>query len=965
MAGFNFEKNLEHQTIAVESILGVFASVGAKPDDNKTMANISNPVIKINKSRYSYNIEKVQFKNGIDKKLSNIRSNVIDISMETGTGKTYAYTKMMFELNKHLGMIKFVVIVPTLSIKAGTVNFLSSYAAKEHFRQEYKREIKIHVVESVKGAKKNKKSYMPQAVKEFVEANSFGGKTIHALVINAGMINSDTMNKAFDVNLFDRYNVPFAAVASVKPFAIIDEPHKFGKENKTWENIKKFGAQYIVRFGATFDDKYENLVYRLSAVDAFNKDLVKGVATYIEKFDNEQSALITLKEIKDNEAVFELDDGKKHICKLSTKESMGKVHQEMSGIVIEKMNKTVVVLSNGLEMKKNDRLNPYSYSESLQDKMMREAVKRHFELEKEYLTREVKIKPLTLFFINDIEGYRDGHNIAGSLKTKFEALVRDYAKEALKKETNEFYKGYLEKTLKDLSLTHGGYFSKDNLESDEKIEKEIEEILHDKETLLSLDNPRRFIFSKWTLREGWDNPNVFQICKLRSSGSMTSKLQEVGRGLRLPVNEYMSRVKDEKFELYYYVDFTEKDFAQNLIDEINKNSGTVFVDAPTRLTEQMIKRILDEYRMSEDELLEALDEADAIKRNNDFKEGGYEKLKAMYPKAVGDGLKGEKVRNGGSAKPKATMRVGKYDELKHLWETINQKVVLEYKIENEDKFFELLCDYFLQNKSKFKGQGIATYKNTLEIKDGMAFYAQEQSLDDEILPIITMDYKEFLMELAVEISININTLHKVFMSIKKEIDINQYRNIQTIRAVKGGFNKFLLDNSIDKFSIGYTKISNTLHPTKFTDENAKALNEVNASDLGVQFCDERTANSYLFEELFYDSELEKENIKNTVSEVIVFTKIPKKSIRIPVAGGGTYSPDFAYIVKKAGGEKTLNLIVETKNKEERTLLKEEAQKIKHAEILFNSLACDIEVVFRTQFEDDKMADILKEALRGL
>lgn len=962
MAGFNFEKNLEHQTNAVESVLKVFRFTGAKPSDDKTTANISNPVIKIDKARYMGNIKAVQAQNNIDQKLCNPSSKVIDVSMETGTGKTYTYTKMMFELNKNLGMIKFVIIVPTLSIKAGTVNFLRAEATKEHFRQEYKREIKIHVVESVKGSKKNKKSYMPQAVKEFVEASSFGGKTIHALIINAGMINSDTMNKAFDVNLFDRYNTPFGAIAAVKPFAIIDEPHKFGKENKTWENIKKFESQYIVRYGATFDDKYENLVYRLSAVDAFNGDLVKGVATYIEKFSNDQNSVVMLKEINDNEAVFELDDGKKHTHKLAAKESMGKVHHEMNGLVIEKMNKTTVLLSNGLEMKKGDKLNPYSFAESIQDKMMNEAVKRHFELEKKYLTREVKIKPLTLFFINDIEGYRDGHNIAGSLKTKFEALVQTYAKKALKNETNEFYKSYLEKTLKDLSLTHGGYFSKDNFESDEKIEKEIEEILHDKETLLSLDNPRRFIFSKWTLREGWDNPNVFQICKLRSSGSVTSKLQEVGRGLRLPVNEYMSRVKDEKFDLHYYVDFAEKDFAQSLIDEINKNSGTVFVVAPTRLTEQMIKAITKTYPITEDELLEALDEVGAIKRNNDFKEGGYEKLKSMYPSAVSDALKSGKVRDG-NAKIKATMRVGKYEELKHLWEAINQKVVLEYKIENEEKFFELLCTYFLQNKSKFKGQGIATYKKTLEIKDGMAFYVEEQSLEDEILPIVTMSYKEFLVELATQISVNINALHKVFLAVKKELDINQYRNIQTVRAVKGGFNKFLLDNSIDEFSVSYTKISNTLHPTKFTDENANALCEINASDLGVQYSVEPTAKEFLFEELFFDSELEKENIKNSISEVIVFTKIPKNSIRIPVAGGGTYSPDFAYIVKRNDGAQALNLIVETKDRQKRALFKDEEQKIKHAEILFNSLAGDIKVEFKTQFEDEKIVDILKAVLK--
>lgn len=154
---------------------------------------------------------------------------------------------------------------------------------------------------------------------------------------------------------------------------------------------------------------------------------------------------------------------------------------------------------------------------------MRKAVKEHFKLEKEYLTQRPRIKPLTLFFIDDIEGYRDGNDIAGSLKTKFEEYVLAEANELLKIEKDEFYRNYLEKTIKDISSVHGGYFSKDNSDKDDKIEQEINEILHDKELLLSLENPRRFIFSKWTLREGWDNPNVFQICKLRSSGSTTSK----------------------------------------------------------------------------------------------------------------------------------------------------------------------------------------------------------------------------------------------------------------------------------------------------------------------------------------------------------------------------------------------------------------------------------------------------------
>ncbi len=147
--------------------------------------------------------------------------------------------------------------------------------------------------------------------------------------------------------------------------------------------------------------------------------------------------------------------------------------------------------------------------------------------------------------------------------------------------------------MTDISAIHGGYFSKDNSEKDEAIEKEINEILHDKQAMLDLENPRRFIFSKWTLREGWDNPNVFQICKLRSSGSEISKLQEVGRGLRLPVNEYGNRVKDEQFYLNYFVDFTESDFVDKLVSEINQKSGAVSIDeTPVLLTDNMISKLL-------------------------------------------------------------------------------------------------------------------------------------------------------------------------------------------------------------------------------------------------------------------------------------------------------------------------------------------------------------------------------------
>lgn len=651
MGGFNFERDLPHQREAVESVVKLFDDVGAKELLNKAQANISNPSIKFSGNKFHTNLTKVQEYNGIDKKYYRKGSNVLDISMETGTGKTYTYTKMMFELNKHLNQSKFIVIVPTLSIKAGTVSFLNSKATKEHFRQEYKREIKTYIVESKKN-NKSKKNFIPQAIREFVEAHSLPNKKIHILIINQGMINSETMSsQEYDVNLFDIYNSPFSAIASLQPIAIIDEPHKFKTDNKTWKNIEKFQAQWIIRYGATFDNKEENLLYKLSAVDAFNQDLVKGVVTYVEEFSSGQNAIVKLKSADSNNAIFELiENGKKKEVVVSKKESMSKVHKEMNELIVDNLKKNFVLLSNGLEVTNKTHINPYSYSESIQDKMMQKTIINHFELEKKLLTRKVKIKPLTLFFIDDIYGYRDGHEIAGSLKTKFEALLKGHIEKLLRDETNEFYRNYLTKSIKNISHTHGGYFSKDNSESSEEIEKEINEILHDKEELLSLDNPRRFIFSKWTLREGWDNPNVFQICKLRSSGSVTSKLQEVGRGLRLPVNEFMSRVKEEQFELNYYVDFTEKDFAQSLVDEINSKSEAKIIENLTKLTDDLIDSVLKNYNEYENknELCKVLVTEGIVDFSLDFVNDGYSKLIEKFPSIIEskNTLKNNKVRNG-------------------------------------------------------------------------------------------------------------------------------------------------------------------------------------------------------------------------------------------------------------------------------------------------------------------------------
>lgn len=978
MKGFNFEKNLAHQSQAVENTIAVFDGLEIQEPKSIDKQYI-NPIIKIDKYdiKFQKNVKKIQNDFGI-KEEAKESSNIIDIMMETGTGKTYTYTKTIFELNKNYGIFKFIVVVPTLSIKAGTVDFLNSKSGREHFKEQYGKMIKLHIVESQKN--KKKKSYIPPAVCSFVNAGNFEKNSIQVMVINAGMINSETMRKSFDKSLFDKYNIPFDAVKSVKPFMIIDEPHKFAHDKSTWANIEKMEPQFILRYGATFPDKevdqknlltkkkenikvkdYRNLIYQLTAVDSFNRNLVKGVIGHITEFQNGQNAYVKFMSSDGIEAKFELfKNNVTETFNVGKKGSLSIIHSAMADLFIENLNTKAVVLSNGMELKIGDKINPYSYAQTLQEIMIEKAIKRHFEIEKEFLTRDVKIKPLTLFFIDNIEEYRkdDGN---GYIKLTLERLVKAEIEYLLKTEENSFYRSYLEKSLLNLSNTHGGYFSRDNVEKDEAIEKEINEILHDKQALLDLNNPRRFIFSKWTLREGWDNPNVFQICKLRSSGSDISKLQEVGRGLRLPVNEYGNRVKDEQFYLNYFVDFTESDFVDKLVNEINEKSGAISIEKiPEKLTDDMIKQIIEKYKyQNENTLLEKfIIQEKIIDFARGFINNGFEYIKQNYP-LIFEGVNSNKIRKATDLKKKVNVRTEKYEELKDLWEKLNEKVILEYKFDSEDLFKRLLTEFLKTQQNCLTNNGIKEKITKVEIEDNRAVPNEIESVKNRrLIPISTMKYSDFLKELSKVLNINIKTLHHSIIDSK--IEINGYLNIATIRTIKQNFDYFLMANAFDKYSIEYMKVSNSIHPTKLTDENGNVLKEISASDIGILFSEENVAGNYFFDKLYYDSDLEKTNIQTNIKEVIIFTKIPKNSIKIPVAGGKSYSPDFAYVLNFENGEKKLYFIVETKNVgSENELRDEEKYKIKYAEKFFNG---KVKIEFKMQFSNNKIASLIKDLL---
>lgn len=985
--GFTYERDLPHQVKAIQSVLSALDNANI----NKSLNKAYNPLLKISDKDLSKNLVALQKAQSIEEAIDQ-QSRIFDISMETGTGKTYTYTKMALELCREFGLRKFIIIVPTLAIKANALNFLRARATREHFESEYGLGIITNAIEAKKSNSKSTKKLMPSGLRDFIENDN--PKEVHFLIINSAMLTAPSMNEDYDSGLLDEFSNPYDALNAINAVCIIDEPHKFKESNKAWAKIlntktnskeKAINPQMIFRYGATFVEwakgqKYYNLIYQLNGISAFNENLVKGVEiTICEAQGNEKQKWAEFVGIENNQATFILkEQGKNEEIKqvaLSAGESLGVIDENLAHLCVEKISKNkkseVAVLNTHNDdegLKRGDKIPLNAYLPQMQTQMLKEALQRHFELEKRLMQSQTKIKPLTLFFIEDIASYRNNDSTKEILRIEFENIAKSIMIENLK-EARGFYKEYLEKSLRDLRGISGGYFSKDTSNKEEDIANEVSEILHDKEKLLSVENIRRFIFSKWTLREGWDNPNVFVICKLRSSGSEISKLQEVGRGLRLPVNEYMSRVGNDSplgtHYLHYIVNDSERDFAQNLINDINTQSGVVFSESATKLDEIMIEKLCEISGLSKLKLQMELVQNGVIDENLAFLENGMSKLKTLYPNAFDKvALQKDKVRKSTHSKAKAHIRKDKYEQLKALWEAINQKVILEYKIKSEVEFKKLLEQFLREFMQRAVSSSIKATTKRLDTNEQGA--SLQEILEDSRVGEIhyqAMSESEFLQGSANALLVNIETLRVVLESVGFDKKLYNARNIATL---KKEFNRFLFENALSGFEVGFVKIASSTHPTGFTDTNGNALEYIESSNLGIERGNDednrQIPKNYLFRELFYDSQIERENILQDIDKVEVFTKIPKNALKIPVAGGKSYTPDFAYILK-SGDKGQIYCVIESKGKDERDLSNEEQSKIARAEkFLEQSGVFKAKIFFKRQFEEDTIKAILQECL---
>ncbi len=978
------ERELDHQSKAVNALMSALDGVSMI----RPRISYENPTFDRQELRLIHNLIEVQ--KGIRSDYRGCRDNGnylnLDVKMETGTGKTYVYTQTIYEMHKRFGFNKFIIAVPSLPIKAGTSQFISDSYVKHHFSDAcgYNCDIELGVLES---PKKKKKGFMamPPAVRDFVTGSCQNTNKIYVLLVNMQLLTNGNMLTRSDYDyLVEGFYRPFDALKATKPVVIIDEPHRFSRDQKAYEAIvEELCPQMIIRFGATFPEvtigtgrnkatfkDFNNLVYELNACDSFNLNLIKGVAK--EHFEplsqkEEKVRLVTVTSKTSATFQFKKRDEDTKTYMLTPGDSLSVIDTAFEGVTISAIGKNYIELTNGQTKYQGEEFNTDIYSSSYQEQMLKLAIQRHFETERQNFSgRQFKIKTLALFFIDDISSYRDSEDgKAPYLKETFERLLTEHINSLLSSlpTAEQEYCEYLEASLADISACHAGYFSQDNSDSDEAIAKEVADILHNKKGLISLRNAdgtyntRRFLFSKWTLKEGWDNPNVFTIAKLRSSGSENSKLQEVGRGLRLPVDENGNRISNEEFKLNYIVDFTEANFAQRLVDEINGE-----LPAATIVSKEALEKVAKERSMDTNALALELMTKGYINFEREINSEKREVFFADYPEFT-SGVGSNKVTDvNKNKKEEIHIRKAVYSELKELWESINRKYYLFYDRDLEDEIPRALHE-ILRTTGILCNVTLYSHRDKVTTDGNIMMVREDTGVSYSIKKPLT--YNEFLKRISGQTSIPIKEIHKAMCNLAREKSIPaDYINEYSVANIVSAFADWRIEKMQTRFK--YLRSEQPVTETALTYKDGTPREVIKQGVVGTMFVEGTPSDKYLYNRIAFDSPLEKENIMTDIDEVVVYGKIPKSSIAIPTIVGENYSPDFMYVVKHKDGTKELNIVVETKLVEKKSTLRgTENAKIKCAEAFFKQLTIDgYTVSFHTQLSNKKVKQIIEDVISG-
>jgi type III restriction enzyme len=886
------------------------------------------------------------------------------VEMETGTGKTYVYLRTIFELSHRYGFQKFIIVVPSVAIREGVLKNIE--ITKEHFRAIYNN---LPFESFVYDAKKVNR------LRHFATSNTLQIQVINIDAFRKNFTGTETEQRSNVIykesdKLAGRQPIEF--VQAARPIVIIDEPQSVDSTDKAQEAIKALNPLMTLRYSATHKNPY-NLVYRLDPVRAFELRLVKQiVVANVESEDSVNEAFIRVESIEyKNEykaklrmLVKTVDGPKEKTLAVKPKDDLfyksGELHHYQDGFRIADLSAEPgdehIRFSNGKRLNLGEEMG--GARSDVWRAQIRKTIEEH--LKKEVKVKERGIKVLSLFFIDRVANYRDYDDQGATIPGKF-ALAFEEELAALAKDSRFASLEWLKLPVGQL---HNGYFSGDRKKRKDGTEEVIWKdtkgstaadddtynlIMKEKERLLSFDEPLRFIFSHSALREGWDNPNVFQICTLNETQSSVKKRQEIGRGLRLPVDQNGLRVFDDSMnKLYVMANESYESFAKALQTEYEEDCGVTFGKVPITALAKLTRVIDDEevpLGRAEAEVIrdiligqKMIDSAGRIQaafdpRKPDFKLNLPDDKVELAP-AIIDLLSSYQIerhiqREKDEGPNKLKKQILLSPEFEELWKRIKPKTTYRVEFTTPDLVQRAVAEIKRMPRIekpvlKYSVGGVAPTKAAVQTT-GMAVQEVTREYDRRPLPDILaylQNETELTRSTLVEVLKKSDRLTEFFNNPQRFMD-------EVARILKHELHRLLVDG------IKYERISGD-GPDAAYDQmlfrNEELINYFTALEVKKS----------VYDYVVYDSEIEREFAKklDERDDIKLFVKLPAWfKVETPV---GEYNPDWAIVKHDTS---TIYLVRETKGTKDFLKLRTtEADKIRCGQRHFEALGQDFDVV---------------------
>lgn len=921
-------------------------SRGYRPAQMFEGSGFKNSDLALSEQQILENIQQIQRLQNLPQSTNLVKTKVspvnLDVEMETGTGKTYCYIKTIFEMNKQFGWTKFIIVVPSIAIREGAYKSLEITA--EHFQETYHKKVRYFIYNS----------------KQLHNLESFSSDAgVNVMVINVQAFNARGKDARRIYEELDDFQSrrPIDVIKANRPILILDEPQKM-EGAKTMDSLRGFNPLFILRYSATHKTQH-NKVHRLDALDAYNQKLVKKIAVrgisvkglsgthaylYLESIEVSTQTPVARIEIETRQT-----SGIKRILrKLKKGDNLYDLSGELDeykGFVIADINAVTdtVEFTNGHQLQAGEATGDVNET-TLRRIQIREAIKAHFE--KEQVLYPQGIKVLTLFFIDEVAKYRlytDGGEAGGEYARIFEEEYTDILRE-LKQDIfmHKEYRKYLDGISVD--HTHNGYFSIDKKSKrmvDPVTGKKSTEtndvdaydlILKDKERLLSFAEPTRFIFSHSALREGWDNPNVFVICTLKHSDNSISRRQEVGRGLRIAVNQLGDR-QDDPATVHQtnvltvvasesYRDFVtalQKDLSESISERPRVADAKYFtgkiLQTPSgvvEVTQEMAEAIefyliqngyVDRKRNIAEKFHEAVHNdnlADLPEDLTPYKEQIFQLIQSVYSDA-----QLPEIENDRGAKTNPLNANFEKKEFKELWNRINHKAAYSVHFDSSElieKCIQTLnmqlrvspLQYTIQRGEQANG---ISYD---QIKSGDSFEVRETSTEDNKHSVHSAVKYDLIGKVAEYVQLTRRTAASILTGLEKPVFAQFKTNPENFIAEASRLIQEQKATVIIEH-LTYDVITATHDIDIFTDSQSKQ----DFSKAGAPL------KRHIYDYVITDSKTERTFVQklDTSSEVVVYAKLPKGfSIPTPV---GNYNPDWA-ISFKEGSVKHVYFVAETK-----------------------------------------------------